>query len=259
MHPIAFEIGNFAIRWYGIMAAVGFLIACWIITLNRKKAGMTTDQATSLVMVAMIAGVIGARLFYVIQFFSQFQGNLWKVIRIDQGGLVFYGGFFLALVSLIVFCRINKLDIVRVFDVVAPALAIGHACGRIGCFLNGCCYGKPTECALGVVYPHGSAPALRYGSSALHPVQLYEAGANVLIFIALFYLVRKGRRGMAMGTYLAVYGLMRFADEFFRGDHEQFLNGLTPAQVIGLILVPVGIGMAVYFAKHDKKSPEISN
>ncbi len=245
-------------RWYGVMAAAGFLLANWIILLNRERANLTKDQSTNLVMLAMIAGVIGARIFYVIQFFHQFEDNLWDVVRIDQGGLVFYGGFFLAVISVFIYCRINRLDMVRVSDVMAPALAVGHAFGRIGCFLNGCCFGKPSECIFAIAYPAGSAPAIRYGVQPLHPVQLYEAAANLIMFGFIFMLARKAKRGVAISCYVAVYGIMRFADEFFRGDHNQFLNGLTPAQVIGLVLIPAGIGMAVYFAKHGKQSEKVS-
>ncbi len=259
MHPVAFEIGSLSIRWYGIMAACGFIAANFVIAANRKKAAMSPDQASSLVMLAMISGIIGARLFYVVQFFSQFRYDLWKILRIDQGGLVFYGGFFLAFAAVAVFCKINKLDFIRVLDVTSPALAIGHAFGRAGCFLNGCCFGKVAGGCFGIAYPAGTLPAMKYGTVPLHPVQLYEAGFNVLFFVLLLWILRRGRRGMTIGVYLACYGVMRFADEFFRGDHEHFISGLTPAQVIGLILIPAGIIMAVYFAKHDRKTSEVSN
>lgn len=252
MHPIAFEFGNFAIRWYGVMAAVGFIVANFVIQWNRKKAKLSSDQSTTLIMLAMIFGVIGARIFYVIQFWNQFEGHFWRVFRVDQGGLVFYGGFFLALIAIFTYCKIYHLDVVRVMDVCAPALAIGHACGRIGCFLNGCCFGKPTEWLVGVVYPDGSAPFLRYGTMPLHPVQLYEAGLNILIFGVMLVLVKRGR-GVALSGYIAFYGLMRFADEFFRGDHQQFFNGLTPAQTIGLVMIPAGLCALLYFRRHAAK------
>ncbi len=254
MHPIALQLGDLAIRWYGVMAAVGFLAATALVCWNRRMAKMSSDQATGVVMTAMIAGVIGARIFYVIQFFSSFRDNWLGIFRIDRGGLVFYGGFFLALIAVWGYCRWQRLELLRVFDVMTPALAIGHAAGRIGCFLNGCCYGKPTQLAWGVLYPEGSAPARQYPGQALHPVQLYEAGLNVLMFGILVWLVRRGKRGMASAAYLTLYGLMRFGDEFFRGDHRQFWNGFTPAQVIGLVLVPVGIGLLIYFWRHEKQS-----
>ena len=139
MIPILFHIGSFPVRSYGVMAAIGFLLGCWMVNWNRRIAGMTADQASASLLTAMITGIVGARLFYVIQFFDQYRDHLWRIVRIDQGGLVFYGGFLCAIGALILFCRRNKLDLVRVFDIYAPGVALAHACGRIGCFLNGCC------------------------------------------------------------------------------------------------------------------------
>ncbi len=254
MHPIALQIGSFAIHWYGVMAAAGFLAATVVVCWNRRAAHMTRDQSTTVVMIAMIAGVIGARIFYVIQFFRYFRNDLTGVLRIDRGGLVFYGGFFLALIAVWTYCRLRHLDPLRVFDVMTPALAVGHAAGRIGCFLNGCCYGKPTMMAWGVMYPAGSEPYRRYPDMALHPVQLYEAVLNVLLSVIMLWLVRRGGRGAASAGYLTLYGLMRFGNEFFRGDHQQFWNGFTPAQVIGIGMVPVGVVLLVYCVVHEKQS-----
>ncbi len=259
MDPICFQIGSFEIRWYGVLAALGFLVATYLVNLNRRYARMNSDQATSLVFFAVIAGIVGARIFFVVLNFEQYRQQLWKIVRIDEGGLVFYGGFFLALMTVILYCRWHKISMVATMDVLAPALAAGHAFGRIGCFLNGCCFGKPTDSFLGCVYPVGSAPFLRYGALALHPVQLYEVAANVLLFILLFYLVRRARTGIAMSTYIIAYGSLRFVDEFFRGDHparELMFGVLTPAQVIGLLLVPLGILLLIFFLKHDQKITE---
>jgi phosphatidylglycerol:prolipoprotein diacylglycerol transferase len=255
MHPIFLELGSITIRWYGVMAALGFLAATILINVNRKYAKMTADQATSLVFISVICGILGARLFYVIQFWEKFRNNFWEIFRIDHGGLVFYGGFFLAMIGIAVYCRKQKLSIIRVMDIMCPALAVGHAMGRIGCFLNGCCYGKPTECALGVIYPQGTDPHFRYGNIPLHPVQLYETAANIILAVLLFFLVRKTRRGFTMASYMILYGVLRFLDEFFRGDHRNlWLDGmLTPAQVIGLALVPVGTMLLIFFIKKNGK------
>ena len=249
MHPIAVDFGGFAIRWYGVMAALGFICATGLIQLNRKYGKINSDQATTLMLLALFGGIIGARIFYVIQFAHQFRDNWLGVIRVDQGGLVFYGGFFLALAAIIVYCRMQKLNLIRVLDIATPSLAVGHAIGRVGCFLNGCCYGKPTDFFTGIAHPADSVPAMRYGVVPLHPVQLYEAGINILLGILMMYLIRKGKPGMATSAYLAIYGVIRFADEFFRGDHRQFWNGLTPAQTIGLLMVPAGIALMIYFAR----------
>ena len=257
MHPIFIDTGFLTIRWYGVMAALGFLLATFLINYNRKRACMSENQATALVFIAIIGGVVGARIFYVAQNWSaQFSGNFMEVFRIDHGGLVFYGGFFLALAGVVVYCLKAKLDIVRVLDVFSPALAAGHAMGRIGCFLNGCCYGKTTECFMGVKYPEGSAPFMKYFGAPVHPVQLYEAAGNIALAVFLFWLLRKVKRGVTVGVYITLYGIMRFTDEFFRGDHphdQLWLGRFTPAQVIGLLLIPAGIITLIYFLRKNVK------
>lgn len=260
MHPIFVEFGQLSIRWYGVMAALGFLAAVFIVSYNRKIAGMNRDQATTLVFIGVFAGIIGARIAYVIQFWDSYRGNLMGIFRIDRGGLVFYGGFFLAMLCIILYCRKNKLDMWRVLDIVAPALTLGHMFGRIGCFLNGCCFGKPTACALGIIYPEGSLPYHMYGPASLHPVQLYEAAANLLLFGVMFYLARNTKRGIATASYLIFYGIIRFADEFFRGDHTDAIAVyFTRAQAIGLFLIPAGIILLIYFIRYDKRNNKSSD
>ncbi len=258
MYPIAFHIGSLTIRMYGIMAALGFLAGCLLVNLLRKHAKMSSDQASASLFIAMVAGIIGARTFYVIQFFQYYRNDLAKIFRIDQGGLVFYGGFLFAIGALIVYCRRSRLDFIRVLDVYAPAIAVAHACGRIGCFLNGCCYGKPTALPWGIVCPAGSEPAKHYHNAALHPVQIYEAVAMLLFFWLYLYLARRGKRGMAMSAYLAIYGILRFGNELLRGDHQRHFV-LTQAQFIGLAIIPVGIGLFFYFARHENKTTEIQH
>lgn len=258
MHPIFLKLGGLEIRWYGVMAALGFLSAYFIIYLNRKRAGMNSDQVASLLFVSIICGIGGARIFYVIRFWNQFRGNLLEIFRIDHGGLVFYGGFFLVIAALFIFCHKNKLNLPAVLDIIAPGLAIGHAFGRIGCFLNGCCYGKPTQCFLGVTYPENSAPGQHYHELTLHPVQLYEATANVVFFLILLFMMKRVKRGQLMSIYIFGYGTLRFCDEFFRGDHTNLWFGtLTQAQVTGLILIPIGIILFMYFQRKNDTNKDI--
>lgn len=260
MYPVIFTLGAFSLRSYGLLAAIGFLLAVWSVNRNRDYAKLDSDRTSALLMIAMIAGIIGARLFYVVQFYNkEFAGNFWRIIRIDQGGLVFYGGFLLAIAAIIVYCRMKKLDFIRVLDVFTPAIAIAHACGRIGCFLNGCCYGKVTALPWGVRYPANSYPARMTGNAELHPVQLYEAGEMILLFFLFNYLLKKTGRGVPMSLYLIVYGVLRFLNELFRGDNPHVLDLFTPAQCIGLLLIPAGIISLIYFLKHERKTSDIQH
>ncbi|MBR7127630.1 MAG: prolipoprotein diacylglyceryl transferase [Lentisphaeria bacterium] len=249
MHPIFLQIGPLTISYYGFMAACGFLAALALLNFNRKLADLSSDDASNLIFIALIGGIIGARTFYVIQFFDQFRNHLADIIRIDKGGLVFYGGFFLAFVSILIYCRKKNFDTVRVLDVLVPSLAIGHAFGRIGCFLHGCCFGKPTELFCGVIYPQGSAPFYRYGATPLHPVQIYESLCNIILAIIAMILLRKSKRGVTMSFYLISYGLLRFLNEFLRGDHHIRNNNFTIAQLIGFCILPAGIICLITFLR----------
>lgn len=258
MHEIAFSIGSLKIHWYGIFSALGFLSAMLALHWKRDAAGVSKDNILDIGMIAMFAGIIGARIFYVIQFHQQFEGNLLDIFRIDKGGLVFYGGFLLSATVLYIYCRIKKINIARLLDVFAPAVALGHAFGRIGCFMQGCCFGKPAkDPAFGVIFPSGSAPAARYPqpsigeellknppSLPLYPSQLIEAGVNFLLFLILFNLVGKVKKsGRITGIYLFCYAMLRFLMEYFRGDHTDFTFGLfTPSQTVALfVTAPLGI------------------
>jgi len=264
MDPVIFEIGGISLRWYGFMAALGFLTAIFIMNRNRQYAKLSADQVSNVCMIAIFAGLIGARIFYVILKWNEhFRYYPMDIIRVDKGGLVFYGGFVLAMASLWYYIhKICKADPVRVLDIVAPALAAAHALGRIGCFITGCCFGKPSNLTLVAVYKIGTEPFKKYGSQPLHPVQLYETILNIILAAILFYLVRKGKRGVAMASYILAYGILRFFDEFFRGDHpdnELVLGIFTPAQAIGFIMIPAGIALLVYFIWFQKKTDEDEN
>lgn len=253
MDQIFIHIGSLTIRWYGVMAALGFMSGYWVIHRHRKLAGMSSDQVSNLIFLSMIFGIVGARIFYVVQFWSQFKGHPLEIIRIDHGGLVFYGGFLLVISAVIVFCRKQKLDVWRVMDVVALGLPLGHAFGRVGCFLNGCCYGKPTECLLGVKFPAGTPPAEHYPGLYLHPVQLYEVVANLMLFAVLLLMIKRVKRGQIAALYFIGYGMIRFVDEFFRGDHTNLIFGIfTTAQFIGLFLVPCGLIMFYLFGRQKQ-------
>lgn len=232
------------------MAALGFVAAIIVMRLKQGHAEMSSNQVSAIALYGMISAIFGARLFYVVQFWGQSKDNVLEILKIDHGGLVFYGGFICCNLVVIIYCRAKKLSILRVLDVLAVALPLGHAFGRIGCFLNGCCYGKPCLLPWGVVFPEGSDPTLRYPGISLHPVQLYESCGNLALFAILFYSIRKSKPGQTTALYLFLYGLMRFLDEFLRGDHTDFVFGIfTPAQTIGLFLIPLGLALFIHLQK----------
>ena len=264
VNPVAFKIFSLPIRWYGIMAAFGVTAAYLLVKKNRDYAKLSADQVADIIFLLILTGVIGARIFYVVEYFDQFQytyvngvkvlrstsAMLLETLKIYNGGIVFYGGFICATTAMIIYCKVKKLNFWRITDVCVPGLAIGHAFGRMGCFLNGCCFGKPNS--WGVKYPVDSIPAMCYPDKFLHPVQLYEVVANIALAILLNFSLRRLKLGQNLALYMMLYGLIRFCDEFFRGDHKSadlFFSIFTPAQFIGLFLIPAGMALFIYFQK----------
>ena len=267
-NPVAFAIFSHDIRWYGIMFAIGVASGYFLMQRNRKYVGISADQVADLTFLTVIAGVVGARLFFVIEFFDTFKYTVIKgvtvkrtlpqmlleTIRIDHGGLVFYGGCILAIIALFAYCHRKKLDAVRMADLMAPSAVLGHAFGRIGCFLNGCCYGTPCDSVWGVSYPEVYDICV---GQTLYPVQLFEAANNFILVVLLCFALRKLAKGQTFTLYLALYGIARFSLEFIRGDNSSFLfNIYSPGQSVALIIVPIAVFFFFYFGHKAKLAPK---
>ncbi len=276
MYPIAFHIGNFAVHWYGIFIGIGFLASFGLLMHLKSYARLTSDQIYNIAMIALFAGVIGARIFYVVQFWDQFSGRgILAILNVHEGGLVFYGGFILAFTAECIYAKwptVRRLlgmkekqpadgseprkdiSILALLDILGPAMALAHAFGRISCFMQGCCFGKPAPKGFpfAVCFPPGSGAAARYpsllssGSEPVYPVQLFESAGNILMCVILLLLLRKRKyAGTIGGVYLILYGVMRFLIEFMRGDHTDSILGLTPSQFIAVaIAIPGGVIVA---------------
>ncbi|HON07297.1 MAG TPA: prolipoprotein diacylglyceryl transferase [Verrucomicrobiota bacterium] len=243
MCKVAFQLGNLTIYWYGIFVAAGILAGLWIASRYARLRGITAETIIDSGIWLVISGLIGARLFYVILNWKTNFANqpFYEVFMIQKGGLVYYGGLLGGILGGIIFSKIKKIPILRLLDVLAIGLPVGHFFGRIGCFMNGCCYGKETTLPWAVHFP---SPHETFGK-VVHPTELYEAILNLALF---FYLVRYYKKGKPDGSvaacYLISYGLLRFAVEFLRGDYPpyQLLFGfLTPAQGLSVILIAIGI------------------
>jgi len=249
MDPIAFTLFGHDFRWYGVMAATGVMAAYLLLRRNRRMAGLSEERVADIMFVTLISGIAGARLFYVLQFWNRFIRykvvagvrmprtafeTLIEIFRIDHGGLVFYGGFLCAVAALFIYCRRKKIDFLRFADAFVPSLAIGHAFGRIGCFINGCCYGK--TCSWGFHYPEKYNVFPGHG---VYPVQIFESACEFAACILLLFLLGKMRKGRLSALYVIIYGIVRFSLEFIRGDHTDFLFGvLTEAQCVSIVAVP---------------------
>jgi phosphatidylglycerol---prolipoprotein diacylglyceryl transferase len=236
MHPICFYIGNKPIYWYGVLMATAFLVCIGHWTLLGKREGRDSAFASDLALWLMISGIAGARLGYVLANIGVFMKNPIDIARIDKGGLVFFGGLIGAGIAVIVFAAVKKEKLWPLADFTVSALPLGHAIGRIGCFLNGCCYGTPSNLPWSVKM-HGEYR---------HPVQLYESILNLgVYFILLAVYRRKPPGGRVFALYLLLYPTERFMLEFLRGDERLLVGTLNAAQVVCLALLATGV--AVWF------------
>ena len=232
MHPILLKLGPFTLYSYGLMIALGFLAAVWDVGRRAVRAGLDRKRLQNLALTALLAGILGARVLYVLLNWSQYRGNGWEIFRLDHGGLVYYGGFVAGLAAVFWGARRSQFPLWKTIDLCVPPLVLAHAFGRIGCFLNGCCYGKPTQAPWAVAFPNECIPR--------HPAQLYESAFLLALFFLLGWLQRRDLRpGTVLLVYGLAYGTWRFNVEFLRGDNPIVSGGLTLFQWLSLLLAGV--------------------
>lgn len=262
--PVAISLGPLQIRWYGILVAVGFLVGMGIARRNARRVGMDEAVILDLFLLCVVGGILGARLFYVVQFWHEagFDRHPWEIIRVDHGGLVFFGGFLFVMAGMFFYCLARRAPVLGVMDACAPSLAVGHAFGRIGCYINGCCHGKPMDASWwSISYPaENLMVSEKFRCLPLHPVQLYESLANVAVFAFTIWLFnRPHRKGAVAGLYLILYAAARFSLEFARGDHNDFLFPAlrfgTEAQVIAVCAASAGLWLMLRKSETVVKAP----
>lgn len=229
MHPIIIEIGALNIYSYGVMVALGFGLATILILKNSKKFNVEPDKIIDIAILILVSGIIGARLFYVLLNISYYKIHFVEILNLAKGGLVWYGGFISAVAFLLFYLKINKMDFWAVTDLIAPYVFLAQAFGRIGCFLNGCCYGIKInpENPFAVMFPGDYI--------ARHPTQIYDASVLfILFFVLLFWRKRRRFSGEIFLGYGLLYSFERFLMEFLRGDNPRIFFHLTISQVISL-------------------------
>ncbi len=247
MFPVVFEAGSFQLHTYGPLLALAFLLGAFWASLLAKESGFTPEAASrvgDLALIALLFGLGGARIFYVIAFREEFVAAPWTAIT-RRDGFIYYGGFLIAAPAVWIFIRRWNLPVWPTADVIAPALALGQAIGRLGCFSQGCCYGARTELPWGMIFP-AESPAGYYNPGVpIHPTQLYESfGAFVLAGILYQIFRRRLVPGSVFASYLVGYGVLRFAVEMFRDDARgPSIANLSFGQGISLGLLVVGIGL----------------
>ena len=257
MYPILFKIGKLSLYTYGLFVALGFISGILVARHEAKRLQEDRDQIMDLCFYVLIAAIVGSRLFYVFTNFNMFISDPLEIFRIWNGGLVFYGGFVLALITAIIYVQKTGMSLFKTSDIMAPALAIGHTIGRIGCFFAGCCYGKACDLPWAVTFtnPDSLAPV----NIPLHPTQLYAAATNLVIFIFLWMLrSRKKFDGQIFWVYVLLYGIARSVLESFRGDFRGDLvfGILSISQTIGGSMAFVSVVMLILLGKKGLASAD---
>jgi phosphatidylglycerol:prolipoprotein diacylglycerol transferase len=252
MHPELFSIGPLPIHTYGFFIAIGFMVAVEVTRQLSLKAKLDTERVLEGAYWSLLIGLLGARLLFVMTRWTDFERDPVSIFKIWEGGLVFLGGPLLVMPFLFWYFRKYKVPLWPVFDVAAPALAISHAFGRLGCLGAGCCYGKPTGTSFGVrLYSNLVEP--QYQGVLLHPTQLYEAGSLMILFFGLLWMSRrKVFDGEVALSYLIAYPVIRSVIEVFRGD---LIRGfiiedvLSTSQFICIFIFLGAVAVLVYRLK----------
>ncbi|HET9371852.1 MAG TPA: prolipoprotein diacylglyceryl transferase [Vicinamibacterales bacterium] len=247
MHPILFEIGNWPVYSYGLLLAIAYLAGLQLAVIRARRLGVDSTKVMDLGIYLIIAALVGAKLMLVAVDFDYFRQQPRELLSLVRAGGVFYGGLIAALAVAIWLVRRYALNLWTVADLMAPGIALGHVIGRLGCLLAGCCYGKPTAVPWGITFTSPDAAA-NVGTPLgipLHPTQLYDAGAELLILVLLLLTERRGRpfAGRTFWLYMLLYAISRFIIEFYRGDERGIILGLSTSQFVSVVIAPLAVLM----------------
>ena len=265
MYPVLFKLGKFQVHSYGLMLAISFLLGILWAMRRGEKRGISKDHVISAGLYIMISAILGSRFFYVITHLNEFHGHWLDTVNpfqssgeIGIAGLSMLGGVVMALLTIIIFFRIKKISILRFFDAASPSLALGLALTRIGCFLNGCCFGKPGSLPWCVVFPNNSPAADFLPGQRLHPTQIYSSLFDFLILGTILWVDRKKRPdGVLAAVFFILYGTFRFLIDFVRFYESTvqfhiFGGAFTFNQLIAMLMMGTGLVMFWAIQGHRK-------
>ena len=260
MHPILFEIGGFPVYTYGVLLAAAYLLGLQFALVRARARGLDGSRVMDLGIWIIISALIGAKLLLLVVDFDTFRRDPGELLTLMRSGGVFYGGLIAAVAVAIWYMRRHGMALWSVSDAFAPGIALGHVIGRLGCFFAGCCYGRSTDVPWAVTFSNQYA-AQNVGTPlnrAIHPTQLYEAGAELVILGALLLLERSGRTfpGRTVWSYMLMYGITRFVIEFYRGDARGMVGMLSTSQFVSVLLVPLSIIMLIVLARRPAPGPK---
>jgi phosphatidylglycerol:prolipoprotein diacylglycerol transferase len=255
MYPHLFTIGNFTVTSFGLMMFLAFIGGAWVLARQFEQRGMDPEHAWDMLIWIAIGGIAGAKLYYVGLHLDDLMADPLRSLT-SRGGLVWYGGFIGGVAAFWWQARKRDLDLSKTFDSAAPALALAYGIGRMGCFLVGDDYGRPTDAWVGIAFPNGYPPStagyfrsIGYDVAAdipdtavlaVIPTQLFEIAAALLMFAILWRLSGRLRDGRLFAVYLGLYGIERFTIEFWRAKTDFIAFGLTTSQVASILVIVLG-------------------
>lgn len=231
MFPILFKCQFFTVYTYGVFVAIAFIVSTVLLTRQARRAGLDEEVINNLCILLLISGIISARLFYIVLNIGYFVAHPAEVFKLQHGGLVWFGGFIGALMCGYAYMKYKKLDTMSMLDLFVPYVALGQAIGRVGCFFNGCCYGR--EASWGIFSPASGL--------TLVPSQLFDSLTLFFVFLALRFMQKNIGGGRVFSMYLILASSQRFLMEFMRGDQRPFYFGLSIFQWISAGLFLTGV------------------
>jgi len=268
VYRILFRIGNYPIYSYGVMIVIAYFFGLWIVKRETNRKGLRPSDAENIAFILVICAVIGARIWYVWEHWLDYAHSPFDIFKVWEGGLVFYGGFIGAVIGTFIYIHYKRIPFYKMGDAFAPGIALSIGIGRIGCFLNGCCYGKLTNSWIGIKYPAANYPPayiqqlrdglISQGSAHSLPVIPTQSISTVDLFVifgVLMYLRKsKAFNGFLFYVFFVLYGIHRFFIDFFRyyEGNAKILKYITLSQLISLIVIFFSVVMIIYLWKKRK-------
>ncbi|WP_321993291.1 prolipoprotein diacylglyceryl transferase [Clostridium butyricum] len=248
MNPVAFNIGNFEIRWYGILIVLGIFIGMFIAYYNANKLNLDFEKIIDGFLVAFPCAIVGARAYYVFFEFDNFKNNIWSVFNLRTGGLAIHGGLIGALIGTIIYCKFKKIKMMKYLDVVAPSLILAQAIGRWGNFMNGEAHGDVVSYEFISKFPEFIQKGMYLDGHYYNPTFLYESMWNLIIFLILMIILHKKKsneNGVVIASYAVLYSVGRLFIESLRTD-SLMIGNIRIAQFMSILGVIIGITYIIY-------------
>jgi phosphatidylglycerol:prolipoprotein diacylglycerol transferase len=260
VYPELFKVGPFTVYSYGVLLAASYLLGLRLAMWRAKRWGLDPSRVLDLGIYIIIAALVGAKLLLLVVDFDQFKDPR-ELLNLARLGGVFYGGLLLAVAVAFWYIHRHRMPFWTTCDVFAPGIALGHVTGRLGCLAAGCCYGKPTNVPWAITFTDPLAAA-NVGTPLgipLHPTQLYEAGAALIIVIVLVGTEKRGRpfAGRTFWSYMFLYAVSRYIIEMYRGDPRGTVFGMfSTSQFISLVLAPLSLVMLFLLSRSVPSTPQ---